>query len=124
MVALFLYMPNTQAQYTVNGDAFSTSCRCYTLTTSTPNSQSGSVWNNNRIDLRQSFDFYFLVNLGCADDGADGIAFVLQPINTSAGSSGGGMGFSGIQPALGITMDTYNNGAIDNDPVFDHLAVQ
>lgn len=123
-VAVLLALQTLQAQYTVNGDAFSTSCRCYTLTTRSSDFQSGSVWNNNRIDLRQSFDFYFLVNLGCADDGADGIAFVLQPISTSVGSSGGGMGFAGIQSSLGITMDTYQNTSPDNDPVFDHLAVQ
>jgi gliding motility-associated-like protein len=123
-LSCFLTFQTAQAQYTVNGDAFSTSCRCYTLTTRTTDFQSGSVWNNNRIDLRQSFDFYFIVNLGCADDGADGIAFVLQPISTSVGSSGGGMGFSGIQPSLGITMDTYQNANPDNDPVFDHMAIQ
>ncbi len=124
LVAFLFALQTVQAQYTVNGNAFSTSCRCYTLTTRNSDFQSGSVWNNNQIDLRQSFDFYFLVNLGCDDAGADGIAFVLQPISTSVGSSGGGMGFAGIQPSIGITMDTYQNTSPDNDPVFDHLAVQ
>jgi gliding motility-associated-like protein len=123
-IVFVLFVQPVKAQYTINGDAFSTSCRCYTLTTRTSDFQSGSVWNNNRIDLRQSFDFYFLVNLGCADDGADGIAFVLQPISTSVGTSGGGMGFSGVQPAIGITLDTYQNASPDNDPVFDHIAIQ
>jgi gliding motility-associated-like protein len=122
LIFLFFFYTKLQAQYTVNRDAFSTSCRCYTLTRAL-DFQSGSVWNNTRIDLRQSFDFYFVVNLGCDDLGADGIAFVLQPISTNVGGSGGGMGFEGVRPSVGVTLDTYQN-TNDNDPVFDHMAIQ
>jgi Bacterial lectin/PKD domain len=111
------------AQYTVNGNATANNCHCYTLTPST-NFQSGSVWNNNKISLAQSFDFNFDIYLGCTDDnGADGIAFVLQPISTSVGSTGGGLGLSGISPSVGVTIDTWQNSDI-NDPVFDHIAIQ
>ncbi len=112
-----------QAQYTVNGNAFRENCNCYTLTNNQV-TQTGSVWNNSRIDLSQSFDFTFDVFLGCNDGGADGIAFVLQPISTSVGSSGGGMGFQGITPSLGITLDTHQNTSPDSDPVYDHIAIQ
>jgi gliding motility-associated-like protein len=110
------------AQYSVNGHANQTSCNEYTLT---PNAgtQSGSVWNNIKIDLTQSFDFNFEVYLGNNDAGADGIAFVLQPISTSVGTSGGGLGYQGISPAVGVTIDTWSN-ADNNDPVFDHIAIQ
>lgn len=112
------------AQYTVNGNAFRENCRCYTLTTNNL-TQAGSVWNNNLINLNQSFDLTFQVFLGCSDNnGADGIAFVLQPISVSAGGSGGGMGFGAISPSVGITIDTYENASIDFDPFYDHIAIQ
>jgi hypothetical protein len=98
---LLFFFNSSNAQYTVNGSAFQNSCRCYTVT---PNiaTQKGSVWNNNRINLNQSFDFTFQVYLGCSDgNGADGMAFVLQPMGTSTISSspaGGGMAFYGVTP--------------------------
>lgn len=122
-LAGWLTSSSTHAQYTLNGNASQQTCNCYVLTENQFN-QSGSVWNNNRIDLRQPFQFAFNVNLGCTDaDGADGIAFVLQPISTSIGSMGGGLGFSGVTPSVGVTVDTWQNDN-DNDPTFDHLAVQ
>ncbi|HSN61391.1 MAG TPA: PKD domain-containing protein, partial [Ferruginibacter sp.] len=119
----FAIIPSLFGQYTVNGNAFRENCNCYTLTQNF-NNQSGSVWNNNRINLTQSFAFTFDVFLGCNDGGADGIAFVLQPISTSVGSSGGGMGYVGISPAVGVTLDTYQNASPDNDPLYDHIAIQ
>ncbi len=114
----------TAQQYTVNGNATKDNCRCYTLTPAL-NFQSGSVWNNNRINLSQSFDFSFDVKLGCQDaNGADGMVFVLQPISTSVGSTGGGLGFQGISPSVGVTLDTYQNTTPDNDPTYDHIGIQ
>lgn len=110
------------AQYTLNGFATQDACNAYSLTQAAGN-QNGSVWNNNKIDLTQSFDFNFDVFLGTNDAGADGIVFVLQPISTSVGSTGGGLGYDGITPAVGVTIDTWQNGN-DNDPAFDHIAIQ
>jgi hypothetical protein len=73
-------------EYTVNGNATRDNCHCYTLTPDLL-TQSGSVWNNIKIDLSQSFDFIFDINLGCSNTGADGIVFVLQPISTSVGTT-------------------------------------
>lgn len=110
-------------QYTLNGSATKDNCHCYTLTQEAL-FNTGSVWNNNKIDLTQSFEFTFNVYLGCIDEnGADGIAFVLQPISTSIGVAGSGLGFQGITPSFGITLDTWQN-TIDNDPAYDHLAMQ
>lgn len=117
-----VFINNAVAQYTVNGNATKDNCNCYTLTKNI-NTQSGSVWNNNKINLSQSFNFTFDVFLGCNDVGADGIAFVLQPISTSVGSSGSGMGFEGINPSVGVTLDTYQN-TNTTDPVYDHIAIQ
>jgi len=122
MVVLTISFQQLVAQYTVNGNATRDNCHCYTLTPDVL-TQSGSVWNNFKIDLTQSFDFNFEINLGCSDAGADGIVFVLQPISTSVGTSGGGLGFSGITPSAGVTIDTWQNTDI-SDPAFDHIAIQ
>src|SRR6185503_16035744 len=47
----------------------------------------------------------------------------LQPISTSIGSTGGGMGFAGISPSIGITLDTWQNFEY-NDPAYDHISIQ
>jgi gliding motility-associated-like protein len=125
-VALLLFATCTGAQvsnpYHVNGSASQDNCHCYTLTRELQD-QSGSVWNINKIDLSQSFDFKFNVFLGCADaSGADGIAFVLQPISTSIGTTGQGLGYSGITPSIGVAIDTWQN-SDDFDPSFDNISI-
>src|SRR5678809_1623342 len=111
------------SQYILNGAATQNSCNCYTLTPAAF-TQAGSVWNANKINLNNPFDFSFNVFLGCQDvNGADGIVFMLQPISTSIGSTGEGMGFSGITPSIGITLDTWQNFNL-NDPVYDHISIQ
>jgi gliding motility-associated-like protein len=126
-LSLAFVLFSAKAQYSVNGSAVQNTCRCYTLT-QTINTQFGAVWNNNKINLNQSFDFTFEVFLGCTDaNGADGIAFVLQKNSTTigtTGSGGGSMGYFGITPALGVTLDTYQNSNPDNDPSYDHIAIQ
>ena len=109
--------------YVLNGSATRISCNCYSLTQAI-NSQSGSVWNANKIDLNTSFDFMFNVYLGCKDaDGADGVVFTLQPISTSVGAGGQGIGFLGVNPSVGIVLDTWQNNEL-NDPAYDHLSIQ
>lgn len=122
VIALGLCNTLLFGQYTVNGNATRNDCHCYTLTPNTLN-QSGSVWNNIKIDLTQSFDFNFNINLGCDDAGADGIVFVLQPISTSVGTTGGGLGYDGVTPSVGVTIDTWQN-TPNNDPFYDHIAIQ
>jgi gliding motility-associated-like protein len=120
-LGLFCPLP-AWAQYIINGDAQQENCHCYLLTPA-QTFKRGSVWNGNKINLNQSFDFGFDVFLGCNDaNGADGIAFILQPVSTSIGSSGGGLGFQGISPSVGILLDTYQNTG-ENDPAFDHISI-
>jgi len=122
-MGLVFYSLSAHAQYILNGNATQNSCNCYTLTQPTF-SQFGSVWNSNKINLNNPFDFVFNVYLGCLDgNGADGIVFILQPISTSLGGVGGGMGFLGIVPSVGIALDTLQNFEY-NDPAFDHLSIQ
>ena len=106
----------------VNGSAQQLSCNCFRLTEAIGN-QSGSVWNNAQIDLSDPFDFTFDVYLGNIPGGADGIAFVLQPVSTLVGSTGGGLGYEGISPSLAMAIDTYDNGPTQSDPINDHVAI-
>ncbi len=123
-VCLALLLPATTfSQYILNGNATKESCNCYLLTHPVT-FQSGSVWQQTKINLNSPFDFKFNVYLGCQDaEGADGIAFMLQPISTGLGAAGGGMGFSGVSPSIGILLDTWQN-TEDNDPAFDHISIQ
>jgi gliding motility-associated-like protein len=111
-----------QTPYILNGDAVQRTCNCYILTPAAE-FKSGTVWNKNKINLHQSFDYVFDVNLGCKTTGADGIGFILQTKGTNLGASGQGIGFKGISPSLGIIIDTYQN-FDENDPPYDHLAIQ
>lgn len=120
---LLLSLCGTAQQYQLNGNARANSCNCYTLTDPVT-FQSGSAWNKTLFDLNNPFDFRFSVFLGCLDqNGADGIAFMLQQMSTSLGASGGGMGFDGVSPSIGILLDTWQN-IENNDPVYDHISIQ
>ncbi|MEY4904184.1 MAG: hypothetical protein RLZZ292_1999, partial [Bacteroidota bacterium] len=119
-------------QFVLNGSATYLGGDCYRLT---PASQSkvGSVWYGQKINLNKNFEASFELNFGCIDfDGADGIAFVLQPISTAIGSLGGGLGYQGVTPSLEVEFDTYRNccagpgstsAASANDPTQDHIAI-
>ena len=48
---------------------------------------------------------------------------MLQPLSTSLGVQGGGLGFEGISPSVGISLDTYWN-VENNDPYYDHINIQ
>ena len=120
VVGFFVISPGTCfSQYVMNGSATKDSCNCYTLTTPTIN-QTGSVWQGTKINLNDSFDYSLKVFLGCSPGGADGVAFVLQPVSTNVGALGEGWGFEGITPSIGISLDTYQN---TGDPAYDNIAI-
>lgn len=110
---------HTYAQFQLNGNAVQLDTKCYQLT---PDAEwkMGTMWNTTKVNLNNSFDIQADLNLGCDDNGADGIVFGLQQQNTSAGSAGGGLGFEGIKPSIGVEFDTYQNGG---DPSYDHIAI-
>lgn len=110
------------AQFILNGDAVVLNDSCYRLTEAV-NGRSGSIWNPTKINLNQSFEVVMDIFLGCEDSwGADGIVFGFQPVSTSLGGVGGGIGFSGVAPSIGIEFDTWENTSL-SDPVYDHLAL-
>jgi gliding motility-associated-like protein len=119
----FLLLPQfLTAQFHLNGSATRLSERCFQLTGET-NSVVGSIWDTTKISLTQSFDVNLDLFFGCKDaNGADGIVFGFQPVSTSIGSVGEGMGFLGVNPSLGIEMDTWQN-TNQNDPPADHIAI-
>ena len=84
----------------------------------------GMVWFKNRVDLSESFSVTADLNFGDLNSsGADGIAFVMQPLSTDQGSSGGGIGYAGITPSVAVEFDTWFNSE-NSDPFSnDHAAV-
>src|SRR5689334_16081277 len=122
LLLLFFVKTAVGQTYHTNGSAYSENCNCYTLTDAVA-TQSGSVWNKIKINLNQSFDYKFNVNLGSKDaDGADGMVFVLQNISVNIGTTGEGLGFSGVKPSIGVLIDTWQN-ANQNDPAYDHISI-
>ena len=113
-------LPIITPNFVLNGNAQIQPGNVFQLT-SANNTQSGSVWNNIQINLNFPFHFNIDVFLGCNNGGADGIAFVLQPISTSIGSGGGGLGYAGITPSFAVEFDTWQN---TSDPSHDHIAIQ
>ena len=129
-LAALLLPVHSYSQYILKGNATQESCNCYELTIPLKD-QMGSVWQSTKINLNSPFDFSFNVYLGSLDDsGADGIVFMLQPDYNSLGTGGHGLGFQGIIPSIGISLDTYQNAnpndpaLNDNDPAYDHISIQ
>jgi len=98
------------------------------------NATAGSLWYQNKLDLRVAFTLDFEVYLGDGDNpGADGMVFVIQNLDTGQGTPGYGIGYGGatpIAPSYAIEMDTYANSVSDppygstSSPSYslDHLA--
>jgi hypothetical protein len=86
--------------------------------------QSGSAFSTGLVSLGvgNSFSTYFQFQItgsgGIGDldgAGADGLVFVVQTQANNVGSSGGGIGYGGISPSVGVEFDTFNNGELFGD---------
>lgn len=109
-------------QFILNGQAIQVSDSCFQLT-SANDFEVGSIWYEDQINLNESFDIIMDIFLGCNNsNGADGIVFGLQPVGTSIGIAGEGIGFLGVTPSLAVEFDTWQNTNLD-DPEFDHIAI-
>lgn len=110
------------AQFQTNGSAIElTQDTCYRLT-SAINTQNGSVWNVNQVNLSSDFEILVDMYLGANPGGADGMVFAFQQVSSSAGTSGGGIGIQGIQPSVFIQFDTWQNNN-NADPFYDHASI-
>ncbi len=97
--------------------------------------QSGSVFSTSAVTLTSqvsfstAFSFRISSNPGGGSDpsgdgvGADGLAFVVQTVASTAGGAGGGIGYSGLGNSLGIEFDTWDNGSGLGDPNGNHVAI-
>jgi hypothetical protein len=104
----------------LNGDAAQVG-NVLRLTPTTAN-QSGSAFSLSPVALGSdiAFSTYFRFRIsepgGIIDadgQGADGIVFALQTVSNTAGGLGGGIGYSGLSPSVGVEFDTWNNGSGD-----------
>lgn len=109
-------------EFSISGNAVVINDDTVRLTEAVGN-QSGFVWSQNLVNFEQDFNLEAELYLGTQDaGGADGIAFVVQPISNDEGTLGGGIGYSGISPSLAIEFDTWWNSG--NDPIQeDHVAL-
>jgi hypothetical protein len=76
--------------------------------------QSGSAFSTTLIPLGAgaAFSTFFSFQIsGSGFGGADGLVFVIQPVASTVGGGGGGIGYAGIPTSLGVEFDTWNNGA-------------
>ncbi len=92
--------------------------------------EAGSVFSDTQVDASDfstMFSFRISAPGGAifapnTEAGADGFVFVVQPISSSLGASGGGIGYQGIGTSLGIEFDTWNNNKF-SDPSQSHVAI-
>ncbi|MDF1870960.1 MAG: L-type lectin-domain containing protein [Phycisphaerales bacterium] len=92
--------------------------------------QAGSIFSDTQVDASDfSTKFSFRISDpggsifdGNTESGADGFVFVVQPIDSSLGSVGQGIGYAGIGTSLGVEFDTWHNSA-NNDPSQSHVGV-
>ncbi len=119
---LLVWSFQLHAQFVYNGIAENVGGDCHLLTPAL-DGQAGAIWSEELISLDESFNIIANVFLGCTNKwGADGIAFGFQPISSSLGTGGQGLGFLGVQPSLAVEIDTHANEGFA-DPSEDHLAI-
>ncbi len=127
LLLLFMWSTSINAQnYTVLGSSAPFGgCNCFTVTPDAGN-QAGAFFQNNSINLNNSFDYTFNVFLGCnGSGGADGLMFVLTSNPNGLGNPGEGLGYAGgNQPySIAVEFDTWANGSPANDPGYDHVGI-
>lgn len=116
----------------INGHAAAVETDDGTVMRLTPaaGTRAGSIFSETLIEASNfstRFSFRITENGGSIFDGntsngADGIVFVIQPVDSSLGGAGQGIGYAGIQSSLGIEFDTWHNSA-NNDPSQSHVGI-
>lgn len=91
--------------------------------------QAGSAFSLTPINLT-NFSSFFSFRLtnpegpegSEVDIGGEGFVFVVQPFSSSLGGPGGGLGYAGVSPSVGVEFDTFRN-AWDPSAGSNHLGV-
>ncbi|MEO5674862.1 MAG: L-type lectin-domain containing protein [Chitinophagales bacterium] len=130
MSMLFLVTESSFAQSGWNlVNAISAGNDCYQLTKNKTH-QIGAAWSNKMLNLNKPFELYFQLNFGPTDNGADGMAVVLQTSSAglnAIGDDGYQLGYGSlytpITPSLDIEFDTYENTWPAYDISDDHCAI-
>lgn len=79
-------------------------------------SRAGSAFTTNKVSLANdgsfstAFSFRFSNQLG---GGADGLVFTVQNVANNVGGIGGGIGYQGLSPSIGVEFDNWDNGSVD-----------
>jgi hypothetical protein len=82
--------------------------------TTAVNNQTGNVFYKDLISFSDynenniNWSCYYVFSMG-GGSRADGISFILQSTSNTAGGSGGGLAYDGIQNSIAIGYDSYNN---------------
>jgi gliding motility-associated-like protein len=123
---ILTHHPVLAQNYSLINDATTLSgCHCYQLTPDLQY-QGGGVYQNNTVNLNNSFDYKFSIYLGSngsTNHSADGICFVLTDNITQIGANGGGLGYSGLTGhSLAVEYDTWKNSPYD--PNDHHMAME
>jgi Bacterial lectin/Secretion system C-terminal sorting domain len=106
----------SQPKFTLNGSAVLRENNCYQLTSARISNDVGAMWADFAIDLHNSLEVNFSINLGCNRASGEGIAFVIHNNKNglaTLGCGGEGMGFAkitnrceGIDNSLAIEFDS------------------
>lgn len=114
---------------TINGSAKAGDDKAFLRLAEARSDQAGSVFVTQAqtfSTFSAAFQFRISASGGTNDgaqNGADGMVFVLQHASTGAaalGAAGEGLGFQGITPSVGIEFDTFRNNSL-GDPDTNHL---
>jgi hypothetical protein len=127
---IFLLLPFWAiGQFQLNGVTVNLGGGTYQLTQAV-NNEFGAMWYKLQHNLNKPFNVQGQINFGGDPGGADGVTFVMQNNCLSAGSGGGGLGYSGMPgQSIAVEFDTYQNISgtgteLNNDPVYDHIAFE
>ncbi len=121
-----------QPSFTMNGSAVVISENCYRLTSHNSSNDVGSIWCEYPIQLQNSLEIHFAINLGCSKYAGEGLAFVMHSSKSgydALGCPGAALGFGEspdcpnvISPSIAIEFDTKYS-AQQADIYVPHLTV-
>ncbi|MEC0203994.1 isopeptide-forming domain-containing fimbrial protein [Paenibacillus lautus] len=112
--------------FTVNGAAQVPPGENFIRLTPETTQQSGSVFNNTALCLRDNYSFStafsFKMSNPSPQGPSDGLTFTIQAGKTSQHAEGGGLGYYGINPSFAVKYDTFKND-VYSDPSANYIGL-